>query len=481
MTETLNTPAPRRLLIVAVLAVSLAAAAVIDRVAEREQPPRLAAGGPDAGAAAPTDALTSTWFCPLATAVGGGQANGTVVIANATAERRTGTITVVSSDGTQARRPVDVGPRSRVEVREQDVLEAPYAAALVELDGGGVVVEQLATGPLGEAVGACSSAASPRWYIADGATTKSAVLLIGLFNPFPDDATVDLSFSTDQGPTAPAAYRPVTVPPRSLVVLNVGDHVRRRTNIAASVVTRRGRVVVSKVQVHDGDGRKGVSAALAAPEPSTSWYFPDGVIAPGVTERFHVYNPTQREARVAVEFTVDEGAIEPFEQAVPPGGRVTVSAADENRVPPNVGHATAVRSLNDVAVIAERSVDAVSPASRSGFSTTVGARQPARRWAFAAGAADENHDEWIAFNNVGRREATISITGIAGGQPVAIEGLQEIKVGPGRRGAVRLGDKIKRSDLAVVVTSTRPIVVERSYFRVGGLGVSIGPGVVLRD
>lgn len=480
MTQPVNAPAPRRALILVALAVAILAPAAVDRVDRPAPPGRLAASASDAAAAAPTGALASTWFCPLATAVAGGQANGTVVVANPTDEPREGTITIISSDGSRVSLPLSVAPRSRVEVREQEALEAPYAAALVELDGGGVVVEQAASGPLGETVGACASAASPRWYLADGATTKSATLLIGLFNPFPDDATVDLTFSTDQGPTAPAAYRPVTVPPRSLVVLNVGDHVRRRTNIAASVVARRGRVVVSKVQLHDGDGRKGMSAALAASRPAGAWYFPDGIVVPGITERFHVYNPTQREARVSIEFTVDEGAVEPFEQTIAPGGRVTVSATDENRVPAQVGHATAVRSLNDVAVVAERSVDAVAPAPRLGFSTGVGARQAARRWAFAAGAADESHDEWIGFNNVGRRATTISITGIANGQPVAIEGLQEIRLGAGRRGAVRLGDKIRRSDLSVVVTATEPIVVERSLFRVGGLGISLSPGVVLR-
>ena len=480
MTATVNAPAPRRTLILVVLVAALVAAAVADRAGRGDEEVSVAADE-QGGTAPPVGALASTWFCPLATAVGGGQANGTVVIANPTRAELSGTVTVVSSDRTRKSKAVTVGPRARIEVRQQDVLEASYAAALVEMDGGGAVVEQAVAGPLGESVAACSASASPRWYIADGATTRAASLLIGLFNPFPDDAIVDLSFSTNEGLSGPAAYKPVTVPPQALVVLDIGEQVHRRTNIAASIVARRGRIVASKIQVHDGEGRKGLAAALAAPAPAEDWYFPDGVVVPGITERFHVYNPTQREARVVIEFTLDEDAVEPFERAIPARGRVTVSATDEERVPHHRGHSTAVRSLNDVAVVAERSVDAVAPAPRAGFATTLGARTTARQWLFAAGAADEGHDEWIAVNNVGRRDARVSIAALASGQTVAIDGMQDIELKGGRRAALRLGDKIRRSDLTVLVTSTEEIVVERSLFRVGGLGLSIVPGTILRD
>lgn len=472
-------PAPRRGVILAVVVALLLGAAVADGFRSDNPPDTVVANR--AGVAPRTSALASTWFCPLATAAPGGQADGTVVIANPTRRPMKGTVTVVSSDGTRATKAIDVGALARLAVRQHDVLNAPYAAAIVELDGGGAVVEQSVSGPQGESTGACSARASSRWYLADGATTKAATLLVGIFNPFPENATVDLSFSTDQGPTAPAAYRPVTVPPGSLVVLNIGEHVRRRTNVSASIIARRGRVVVSKVQVHEGDGRKGLAVALAAPAAGTRWYFPEGIVLPGITERFHVYNPTQREARISIEFTLEEGAVEPFDRIIPPGGRLSIAPTDEDRVPASMGHSTLVRSLNDVAVIAERSIDGVSPARRTGFATTVGAPGPATRWVFAVGAADDGYDEWLVMNNVGRRAVTVSVLAMATGQTLAIEGLQDIEVGAGRRLAVRLGDHVRRSELAAIVAASGPIVVERALYRANGVGISLVPGTVLRD
>jgi hypothetical protein len=49
-----------------------------------------------------------------------------------------------------------------------------------------------------------------------------------LFNPFPGDAIVDLSFATDQGPSTPPDFQGVVVPARGVKALDVGEHVRRR-------------------------------------------------------------------------------------------------------------------------------------------------------------------------------------------------------------------------------------------------------------
>ena len=48
----------------------------------------------------------------------------------------------------------------------------PYAAAVVEIEGGGGLVEQKATWPvgtnsIGESVSACANSPSDRWYFAD--------------------------------------------------------------------------------------------------------------------------------------------------------------------------------------------------------------------------------------------------------------------------------------------------------------------------
>src|SRR5205823_7807524 len=102
--------------------------------------------------------------------------------------------------------------------------------------GGGAAVEVAVAGPAGWSATACASSASQRWYLATGSTDRDASLSITLFNPFPDDAIVDLSFGTDQGPTAPAEFQGLIVPARGMLSVNVGDHVRRRLDVSTTVV-----------------------------------------------------------------------------------------------------------------------------------------------------------------------------------------------------------------------------------------------------
>lgn len=467
-----------RLVVIGVLALLVGAAAVADRVDRPEA--RVVARAPaDMPTAAPASSLSSTWYCPGGTAKSDGSANGTVVIANPSRTQVTAIVTVVPDTGQPASTSIQVGPRSRQAVRYVDVVQAAYAAALVEIDGGEAVVEHAVTGPLGEDAAPCASAPSANWYFADGSTAKDATLLLSLFNPFPEDAIADLSFATDQGRAVPAALQGVVVPARSVVVKSVGDFVRRRELVGTTVSVRDGRLAVAKTQLHNGGGRKGMALVLGAPSPGEEWEFPEGYTADGITERFVIYNPTEQEAAVDLALTLDEGAAEPFELTVPPRGQVMVEANKESRIPKGVAHAATVRSANGVPVVAEQTIDAATPA-RAGFANLLGSRATARRWVLAAGSATETLDEWVTVRNPGTRKATLSLTALAQGQPLAIEGLQDVEIPAGRRAAFRIGDHLKRPDLAILVTADVPVVVQRSIYKVNGSGMTATMGVPLR-
>jgi plastocyanin len=341
------------------------------------------------------------------------------------------------------------------------------------------VVEQSVSGPYGDAVGPCASAASPVWHFANGTTAREDAMYLALFNPFPDDAIVDLSFSTDQGRAVPSAFTGVVVRGGGLTVLDVAQHVRRRDAVAATVRARRGRVVAGRTLLRGAAARRGVSLALGAPSPAETWWFPDGVAGDGAVERLHVYNPGGREAQVDLELTLEEGAVEPVELSVAPGDRVTYVANDDTRVPKGVAHAVVVRSVNGVPVVAERTTEAGPPTARAGVADTLGARRPARRWAFAAGASNEGVDEWLVVHNAGDRDVRVSVAALASGRLLEVEGLQDVLVARGRRRALRLGDHVRRDDLALVVEATGPVVVERSLYRVGARGMSATLGALL--
>ena len=484
-------PRVRRWPVFAALAALLLAGGIADRTARPTVRDR--AASPEAQVAlmpvaAPATSLSSSWFCAGQTsrpeAVDGLVAEGTVIVANPGDRALTGTIRVQPSEGDPKTVPLEVAARSRTHVKLSDVVVAPFAAALVELDGGDVVVEHQISGPQGFSTAPCAPSASERWHLAEGSTARDGAhpedrMLLALYNPFPEDAIVDLSFSHEEGRSVPSDFTGLVVKGGTLRMVNVGDHVRRRAHIATTAVARSGRIVIDRIQVRNGTN-KGLSLALAATAPGTIWYFPEGLLADGINESFHLYNPTSEEAEVSIELALETGAAEPFDLTVPPRGRLTVVAADEERVPRGVPHAATVISLNGVPVVAERSVVAAAPASRLGSSDSLGARRTARRWVLAAGAATPTVDEYLLVLNPGPGDATITIKALAGGQLLVPESLLPTPVPAGRRIAVRATDHYSREDLALLIESTAPIVVERGVYLVGSPGVALSAGIPLR-
>lgn len=464
-----------------VLALALVIGGLADRDARSSTSGTTVATMAPAPAAAPASARSSAWYCTGTTAAPNTVADGSVVVANAGNRPLTGAMIVIPGGGVPAGVPLQIAPASRQVVRLADVAPAPFASVIVELDGGEAVAELTSTGPLGDSVSRCASAASDRWYFADGVTTRDATETLYLFNPFPDDAIVDLAFSTEEGQVRPESLTGLSVAGRGTVPVAVGDFVQRRDTVSTAITARSGRLVVARLQTFDGSaGRKGVTMGLGAAAPSPVWYFPEGRVAEGLTERYQIFNPQKEEARVELELDLEQGAAEPILITVPPESRVTVIANDEARIPKEVSHAVTVRTINNVPVVAERSTDA-QQAGRSGVSFMIGGRSPARRWALAAGAADDSVQQWLVFQNPGTAVAAVSVTLLADGTPQPVEGLQSLEVAPGGRRAVRVNETLTRGATPLVVEATQPIVLEQDLYRSKGLGMAMNIGVQLRD
>lgn len=473
--------APRtpRLPALVVLAGLLVAGGVADARIERGSPRGAPAVSAQVPIAAPASARSSAWYCPGVPVTGLGE--GSVVVANAGDRRLTGTLTVFPDKGEARTRPIAVGPQGRVSVRLADVVTSVYASAVIELDGGEAVADTAVVGPLGDSVSTCASSASESWYFAEGATTRDAAEVLLAMNPFPDDAVVDVVFSTEEGVVTPQALTGLLVRGQALTTINVADFVQRRESVSVSLVARTGRLVVGRFQVFDGSiGRKGISVSLGAAALGPLWYLPEGLVADGQSERFLIYNPGREEAQVELDLALETGDAEPLRLTVPRESRLTVVAADESRIPKGVPHAVTVRRLEGPEVVVERAIDGAAPSARTGLAITLGARLPAKRWVTAAGSSDDTTDQWIVVLNPGTRPATVSLNLLADGSPVLVGNLSGIEVKAGARKAFHINDSLKRAATPILITSTEAVVVERDLYRVKSAGLSMSAGVPLR-
>ena len=229
------------------------------------------------------DSLSTSWYCAEGTSTPDGRADETVLIASVADTAAEATVTVMpGGDTAPVSRTVHLDPREEKRVRVADVLATPEPAVVVEVVGGQAVVahELVANGDL--ATEPCARGAASDWYFADGTTLKGAQQYLVLFDPFGDDAIVDVSLVTDDGVQEPDALQAISVPRRSRVTIPVSDLVPRQRSVAVHVHARTGRVVAERTQIFDGtasDGevvRQGIAVSMGALSPRREWYFPYG-------------------------------------------------------------------------------------------------------------------------------------------------------------------------------------------------------------
>ncbi|MDQ6615143.1 MAG: DUF5719 family protein [Actinomycetota bacterium] len=460
--------------------------------------------GPPAGAtvavmpvAAPAAALSSSWFCAGPTGPSGSSgssghlADGRLVIANAASRPLRGRVTLIPSTGAAVSQDVQVGPANQIVVAEKTASAAPYLGAVVELDGGQAAVEQVVTGTEGTSSTACATTGSTSWYFPSGTTQESSNLSISLLNPYPDDAIVDLSFTTEQGQENPQDFQGIVIPGGTMTGFDLGTHLRRRAAVATTVKLRVGRVAAFETQTVQAQSQAaaasaapgtvpwppGVSVVRGALSPGTSWWWPNGGASEGSTEQYVIYNPGPKEAQVSLAIDLDQGSADPFQVTVDGHGVAVVVSNAESRIPKGMGHGAGLRSTNGVGVVAQRVVLATAPSGPTGIAQVLGSRVAAARWLVAGnGAADGVNPTLIVYNpgsaDVRVSVATLdgSLTGSGAQSGVAIPGHHRYVLGPTSPGGART---------LLVTAAGGDVVVEDDVWPVRGIGIDAAIGVPL--
>src|SRR6476619_3590592 len=308
------------MLVLLVLAGLLAAAIVLNR-----RTPDVASTRVDAGALTgldvpPADALSTAWYCAAGSAVFGGTEDEWIDIANLSPGRITADITVYPGGSDEpATRHVELAAYERRTERVAQVIATANPGVVVEVFGGPAIVEHEVRGATDLAMGPCSHEPSRRWYFAAGDTNKGAVQALELFNPFGDDAIVDISFVTDGGVQEPNELQGFVVGRHSKVVVPIQDLVPRQERVATLIVARTGRIVAEQTRAFDGtDGRVGLAVSLGSIDTRREWTVPFGDAGPGITSTIAIANFGVTPAQVEVSVLLpSEGVLAPETIDVP--------------------------------------------------------------------------------------------------------------------------------------------------------------------
>lgn len=325
---------------------------------------------------------------------------------------------------------------------------------------------------VGEGAARCSDRASLHWFFAAGASTLGVDERLLIYNPFPDEAVVRVTFLTEDGEERKGGLADVAVPSQSTTEIAVNKFIRLERTLGVRIDTKRGRVVAWRMLFDDPDGGPtGVQMSLGAAATSDTWFFPDGGVGEGIDERLSVMNPGTEEATVTITLTAGDRIIQPEQLVglqVLPGTTRTIALAEMmSKRDSDVGGISAVvQSTNSVGVIAERSVR-YNTVDVSGSAAEVGAPRLSQKWLLPAATLNPSTDT-VVIMNPGSAPATVDLKLLfASKGPASPPDLQGRAIPPGGRVKIGVGQWTNRETAMISLISTAPVVAERfSYSEV---------------
>lgn len=416
---------------------------------------------------APSDGgLIDSWFCPGVPA-SGGDIQGAIVIANRSDEPHTGSVLVYNELSENRRLALSLDPWSSATVDLDATLPGAMVAALVEVEGGEVLVEQQSVQVSGNSSAACANATSDTWYLADGSTVEGSLDQIVLSNPYDQRVVARLEFATREGPRSPGSYANLPVAPRSTRVVDLGAPGAGAQNeavLAVSVTATQGRLVVGRSQWFLGGGRLGTQVTLASPEPRSQWWFANGRQGDGFTEQYSIYNPTEDDAEVDV---IAVGIEQPLfgDPLVVPSREVVVFDPSTLEGFPSGAYSMVFNTLAENSIVVERATTQVA-GDQTGTSVIAGATSRpdgyyASTW-FVAQAPTEATTGALAIHNADNSEGTVTVSVLGPAGPEVVPGLEAVPLGGAQRLTLDLVDPavIGRP---LIVESTNRVFVERSF------------------
>jgi hypothetical protein len=418
----------------------------------------------------PSDAVSSAWFCAEGTSQPGGRADETVIVASLARTRVDVTITVLpGGDAAPESEQLVLAPGEETRVRVADIVETPEPGVIVEATGGPAVVSHQLQHENDLAVEPCTRSAGTDWYFASGTTVDETQDLLALFNPFGDDAIVDVGLLTDTGVQAPDRLQAVVVPRRSRITIPVQDTVLRQQRLAMHVHARLGRIVAEHSEIFDGSAadadpaRQGLAVSLGAESPALTWAVPAGTTTNGGIAVLSLANFSNVDARVDVSVVVvGEPTIGPETIRVP--ARSVVATDVTAQVPLDTEYvitATAVGPDGQrVPFVAELLASWAPRSASPGAASLMRSHDAARRWVVPQPDVDE--DAFLTVYNPG-----------PGRVSVARRDGASLDIAP--RTAKVFEVVLGADDGALVVTAPQPIVVALTLL--GDVGASISSAI----
>lgn len=358
--------------------------------------------------------------------------------------------------------------RSTIDLDRELLGEGPglQVGAVIELDLTAVAVAQTVSISGPEATGTmaapCTLGTAPARYFPGGSSVRGADTYLILFNPFPQDAVVNVDVYTDTRIERPKNLQQFPLFAGRSAVVKLSDEVRRKSALGTVVRAESGQVVSQQVLYSNGERLPaGVALSQGSTEPSSVWYFADGNA--GMSQMLWIMNSGDTEEELEVDY-FPEGLlteiVAPERVRVPPNSETTMIISPG--FAPEVNFGFVARSVSGSGVFIDRMIG-YETANQHGISVGPGSTSPMDKWLIPNVWGAEPgvpYSNVITVVNPGSKVARLTV-GRLGSDAVEVPaGLNEVAVPPRARITLMVSKEFLAKAMTLVGWSDEPLVVE---------------------
>jgi autotransporter-associated beta strand protein/YVTN family beta-propeller protein len=412
----------------------------------------------------------------LAEGATGGFFSTDILLANPNDAAAPITMTFSKDDGTVVAQQMTLPATSRTTVRVNEIAgmeAAAFSTTVVSTSGAPLVVERTmwwdASG-YGASTEKAGAEGSTTWYFADGSQGYFHTYLL-LFNPNVTATVARVTYLMEDGPAIQHDY---PVPAGTRVTVDAGE-LPELLNRSFGTRIEFGLPALAERAMYFGETPlyAGGAAAAGVTTPATSWYLAEGATGSFFDTFVLIANPNDEAANLTVTYLLDNG--QPIVKPHPLAAhqRLTLNIATEDPALRNAAVSTRVES--DRPVVVDRSQ--YWPHGHWYEShASAGQTTPGLRWGLAEGRVGGASDAqtFILIANPNAADASITATFLRADGTTLVK---TFTVQPTSRFTIAVtGDatgqapELTNESFSTIVTSTQPVIVERSlYTSTGGV------------
>jgi len=261
---------------------------------------------------------------------------------NTTSSTRMLNVEVVSDKNASSLVSIKLGPHHSSTLVPQSVTSGSSYAAAVQVNGGGVVGEEVTNS---HAEAPCVSAGVTNWYASGFDTTVGSTAELSIYNPTATPAVFNISTYSPSGFAAPAPFQGLAVAAHQQTEINLGSEIVNTSNVATHVRVLRGSIVINGVE-QSGPVTSFTQGQSVLSEVTR---FPAVTTVNNAVAQIRVANPSGESVNVVAKVKVVGFSPAPQDLTVSPyaSGEITITP---NSAIPAAGYAiVSVRSSAPVA------------------------------------------------------------------------------------------------------------------------------------